>query len=89
MGEWANGKLSHSPTLPFWREKGGVWRGIVLSIVVGLTSDFGESILIDIGYDNGRHTAPTFHGDTLYAESEVLRSVRATDMMLVLSNSGW
>ncbi|MBI4640430.1 MAG: MaoC family dehydratase [Candidatus Tectomicrobia bacterium] len=49
-----------------------VYGGIVLSIVVGLTSDFGESILIDIGYDNGRHTAPVFHGDTLYAESEVL-----------------
>ncbi len=50
-----------------------VYGGLVSSIVVGLTSEeISENAIADIGYYNARHKAPVFHGDTLYAESEVI-----------------
>ncbi len=50
-----------------------VYGGVVLSFVVGLASeDTSENALAELEMDNGRHTNPVFHGDTLYAESTVL-----------------
>ncbi len=50
-----------------------VYGGIVLAMVVGLASqDTSENAIAEVAMDDGRHTAPVFHGDTLYAESEVL-----------------
>jgi acyl dehydratase len=43
------------------------------SIVIGLaTQDTAEHAIAEIGLDKMRFTAPVFHGDTLYAYTEVL-----------------
>ena len=50
-----------------------VYGGINLAIVAGLASeDISENAIKELGYDEIRFTAPVFHGDTLYAESEVV-----------------
>ena len=47
------------------------------SIVVGLTTqDTAENALAELGLDELRFTAPVFHGDTLYAASEVVEKTR-------------
>ncbi len=47
--------------------------GVNLSIVMGLASqDVCENALAELGMDNIRLQTPVFHGDTLYAYSEVL-----------------
>ncbi len=45
-----------------------------LGLVVGLTvADLTEgTVVANLGYDRVVHPAPVFHGDTIYAESEVL-----------------
>jgi acyl dehydratase len=45
-----------------------------LGLVVGLSvADLTEgTIVANLGYDKVNHPAPLFHGDTVYAESEVL-----------------
>ncbi len=45
-----------------------------LGLVVGLTvPDLTEgTVVANLGYDRVVHPAPVFHGDTIYAESEVL-----------------
>lgn len=45
-----------------------------LGLVVGLSvSDLTEgTIVANLGYDNINHPNPAFHGDTIYAETEVL-----------------
>ncbi len=46
---------------------------LVLSTVVGMSvKDVSESAIANLEYESARHTAPTFAGDTLYAESRVL-----------------
>lgn len=53
---------------------------LVFSTVVGLTAeDTSENALGDVAYDEIRLTAPTRHGDTLYAESEVLTKREAEE----------
>lgn len=43
------------------------------SIIIGLaTQDVAENALAELGMDELRFTAPVFHGDTLYAYTEVL-----------------
>jgi acyl dehydratase len=43
------------------------------SIIIGLaTQDTGENAVAELGLDELRFTAPVFHGDTLYAFSEVV-----------------
>ncbi len=43
------------------------------SVCIGLAmQDTGENALAELGLDKIRFTAPVFHGDTLYAYSEVL-----------------
>lgn len=47
--------------------------GVNLSIVIGLaTQDTGAQALAEIGLDKLRFKNPVFHGDTLYAITEVL-----------------
>jgi len=43
------------------------------SIVIGLaTQDIAENAVAEVGLDKMRFTSPVFHGDTLYAYTEVL-----------------
>lgn len=50
-----------------------VYGGIVLAFVVGLASEeTSENALEELAFDEGRHKAPVFAGDTLFAESTVL-----------------
>lgn len=53
---------------------------LVFSTVVGLASeDTSENAITDVGYDDIRLTNPTRHGDTVYAESEVIDKREAED----------
>jgi acyl dehydratase len=46
---------------------------LVLATVVGMSvKDVSESAIANLEYESVRHTAPTFGGDTLYAETKVL-----------------
>ena len=46
---------------------------LVISLVAGMTvRDLSENAIANLEYESIRQTAPTFHGDTLYAESEIL-----------------
>ncbi len=57
-----------------------VYGGIVLSFVVGLASEeTSENALAELAFDNGKHTAPVFAGDTLFAESTVLEKRNGDD----------
>lgn len=50
-----------------------VYGGIVFAFVVGLASEeTSENALAEVSFDEGRHKAPVFAGDTLFAESTVL-----------------
>lgn len=52
-----------------------VYGGINLSIVCGLASeDISENAITELAYDDVAFERPVFHGDTLYAESEVLET---------------
>jgi itaconyl-CoA hydratase len=45
----------------------------VIALVVGMSViDVSINATANLGYDDIRHHAPVFHGDTLFAESEVL-----------------
>lgn len=47
----------------------------VIGIVIGMTqADVGGRALETLCYSDIRHVAPVFHGDTLHAESTVLRA---------------
>lgn len=46
---------------------------IVISIVIGMTqADIGGQALETLSYSDIRHEGPVFHGDTLYAESNIV-----------------
>ena len=50
-----------------------VYGGVTIGIVIGLaTQDTGENAIRELGLDGIRLTQSVFHGDTLYALSEVL-----------------
>jgi acyl dehydratase len=50
-----------------------VYGGLVLAFCCGLASqETTENALAELSFDNGRHLAPVFSGDTLFAESTVL-----------------
>lgn len=50
-----------------------VFGGVTMSFVIGLAmQDTGENAVRELGMDNVRFRAPVFHGDTLYAFTEVL-----------------
>ena len=47
--------------------------GVTASLVIGLAmQDTGENALAELGLTGIRFTSPVFHGDTLYAYTEVL-----------------
>ena len=47
---------------------------LTLAVVTGMSvSDVSYKTVANLGWDNVRLTNPVFHGDTLYAESEVLK----------------
>ena len=53
-----------------------VWGGIPFNLCLGISSaDVGDNALADIRYRTGRHTAPIFAGDTVFASTEI-RAVR-------------
>tara|TARA_B100001245_G_C22830671_1_gene399560 strand:+ start:84 stop:554 length:471 start_codon:yes stop_codon:yes gene_type:complete len=46
---------------------------LVLSLVVGMSvPDTSGKAIANLEYENIKHTAPVFQGDTIYAESEIL-----------------
>lgn len=46
---------------------------LVFSIVVGMSvADISEKCIANLEYEKVLHLGPTFHGDTIYAESDVL-----------------
>jgi len=46
---------------------------LVFALAVGMSvRDVSENAIANLEYEKIVHLAPTFHGDTLYAESEVL-----------------
>jgi len=46
---------------------------LTLAIVAGMSvSDVSQKTIANLGWDKVRMSAPVFHGDTIYAESEVL-----------------
>jgi acyl dehydratase len=48
---------------------------LVLSTVVGMSvKDVSENAIANLEYESVRHSAPTFAGDTLYAETTVLET---------------
>ena len=50
-----------------------VFGGVTAAMVIGLAmQDTGEQALAELGLDRVRFRTPVFHGDTLYAFSEVL-----------------
>ncbi|AQL44285.1 monoamine oxidase [Halorientalis sp. IM1011] len=45
----------------------------VIALAVGMSvADVSANATANLGYDDIRHHAPVFHGDTLFAESEVI-----------------
>ncbi|MEE9433755.1 MAG: MaoC family dehydratase [Sphingorhabdus sp.] len=49
--------------------------GVNMAIVLGLAAqDTAENAIAEIGMDKMRFKTPVFHGDTLYAYSEVLKT---------------
>jgi len=53
--------------------------GIVAALVIGLASqDTAENALAELGLDKVRFQAPVFHGDTLYAFTEVMAKSEGT-----------
>jgi 2-methylfumaryl-CoA hydratase len=50
-----------------------VFGGVIAGLVIGLSAaETGESAVRELGLDKMRFRLPVFHGDTLYAASEVL-----------------
>jgi acyl dehydratase len=53
---------------------------LVFSLVVGMSvADVSGRSIANLEYESVRHVAPTFHGDTLYAESHVLAKRPTSD----------
>ena len=49
-----------------------IFGGIPFQLCLGLSSpDVGDNSLGDIAYATGRHTAPLFAGDTVFASTEI------------------
>lgn len=52
-----------------------VYGGVVFAFVMGLASgETAENAIEEISFDEGRHKAPVFASDTLFAESTVLET---------------
>jgi acyl dehydratase len=52
---------------------------LVFSLTVGLSvRDISENAIANLEYEKILHHAPTFHDDTIYAESEILEVTPST-----------
>ena len=52
---------------------------VVIAIAVGMSViDISQNATANLGYDEVRHHAPVFHGDTLFSESEVVSKREST-----------
>lgn len=70
-GHFNEHRMAQEPNGLFARRV--VFGGINLSMVIGLAAqDTGEQVIAEVGMDAVRLSHPVFHGDTLYAYSEVL-----------------
>jgi acyl dehydratase len=68
-----NQNLVDKEPATYYNARRVVYGGVVLAFTVGLASqDTSENAIAEVEMDNGRHTNPVFHGDTIYAESTVL-----------------
>jgi len=51
---------------------------LVFAITVGMSvRDISQNAIANLEYESVRHLGPTFHGDTLYAESEILEKTES------------
>jgi len=51
---------------------------LVFAVTVGMSvRDVSQNALANLEYESVKHLAPTFHGDTLYAESEILEKAES------------
>ncbi|MBI3785573.1 MAG: MaoC family dehydratase [Deltaproteobacteria bacterium] len=51
---------------------------LVFALAVGMSvRDISQNAIANLEYESVRHLAPTFHGDTLYAESEILEKTES------------
>ena len=51
---------------------------LVFSITVGMSvRDISQNAIANLEYESIKHLAPTFHGDTIYAESEILEKIES------------
>lgn len=56
-----------------------VFGGITAAFIIGLAmQDTGENALVELSLDKVRFRTPVFHGDTLYAFTEVLAKAEAS-----------
>lgn len=66
---------------------------LVFAIVVGMSvRDVSQTAIANLDYEFIRHLGPTFHGDTLYAESEILAKTatsRADRGILSVETRAW
>lgn len=52
---------------------------VVIAMVVGMSViDVSQNATANLGYDKVRHHGPVFHGDTLFAESEIASKREST-----------
>jgi acyl dehydratase len=73
---WNEHAMAASP----WGDSRIVFGMITGSLTLGLASqDTAENALAELGLDAMRFRAPVFHGDTLYACTEVLAAEPASD----------
>jgi len=51
---------------------------LVFALTVGMSvRDISQNAIANLEYESVRHLGPTFHGDTLYAESEILEKTES------------
>ncbi|MBI4516529.1 MAG: MaoC family dehydratase [Deltaproteobacteria bacterium] len=51
---------------------------LVFALAVGMSvKDISQNAIANLEYENIKHLGPTFHGDTIYAESEILEKTRS------------
>lgn len=52
---------------------------LVFALTVGMSvRDISQSAIANLEYESIKHHAPTFHGDTIYSESEILDKTEST-----------
>lgn len=51
---------------------------LVFAIAVGMSvKDVSQNAIANLEYESVKHLGPTFHGDTIYAESEILEKTES------------